>query len=73
MQLIETVSTKKPVKLIGEWVNEEEHPRDSNDGILMMKVRKYKVRMHSNVFINDLYLTIEFLVGILIPREKVCS
>jgi hypothetical protein len=39
MLFIETVSSDKPVKLLAEWINEEEHPRDSNDGLLMMKVR----------------------------------
>ena len=39
MILIETISSEKPVKLLSEWVNEEEYPRDSNDGLLMMKVR----------------------------------
>lgn len=34
----ETISTTKPVKLLGEWFNETEHPRDSNDGLIMMKV-----------------------------------
>ena len=36
--LSETISGDEPVKLIGEWLNDEEHPRDSNDGLLMMKV-----------------------------------
>ncbi len=40
MHLIETVSSDKPVKLLGEWVNQEEHPRDTNDGLFMMKVSK---------------------------------
>lgn len=40
MHLIETVSSDKPVKLLGEWVNQEEHPRDTNDGFFMMKVSK---------------------------------
>ena len=35
----ETVSSEIPVKLFGEWVNDHEHPRDSSDGLLMMKVR----------------------------------
>ena len=34
----ETISNVKPVKLMGEWLNEIEHPRDSNDGLIMMKV-----------------------------------
>lgn len=35
----ETISSARPVKLLGEWFNETEHPRDSNDGLIMMKVR----------------------------------
>lgn len=35
----ETISnTRGPVKMMGEWLNESEHPRDSRDGLLMMKV-----------------------------------
>ena len=27
-----------PIKVIGEWANEYLHPRDTNDGQLMLKV-----------------------------------
>ena len=40
--LAETISGDKPVKILGEWFNEAEHPRDTGDGILMMKM----VSMH---------------------------
>lgn len=36
--LAETISSNRPVKMLGEWFNEEEHPRDSKDGIIMLKV-----------------------------------
>jgi hypothetical protein len=36
----ETISSDRPVKMVGEWFNEDEHPRDSNDGLLMMKVSR---------------------------------
>ena len=36
--IAETISNIKPVKLLGEWFNEIEHPRDSHDGLLMMKM-----------------------------------
>jgi hypothetical protein len=36
--LAETISSDRPVKLAGEWVNEMEHPRDSKDGLLAVKV-----------------------------------
>lgn len=37
--LVETISDVHPKKMLGEWVNEVEHPRDSNDGVIMLKVR----------------------------------
>jgi hypothetical protein len=37
--LAETISSVHPVKMIGEWFNEMEHPRDTNDGLLMLRVR----------------------------------
>jgi hypothetical protein len=40
----ETVSSSKPIKLLGEWFNETEHPRDSNDGLIMMKVSAFGSR-----------------------------
>jgi autophagy-related protein 2 len=36
--IAETISDDKPIKLLGEWLNEIEHPRDSGDGLLMMKM-----------------------------------
>lgn len=39
----ETISSSKPVKLLGEWFNETEHPRDSNDGLIMMKVSAFSL------------------------------
>jgi hypothetical protein len=37
--LAETISRTNPVKMFGEWVNETQHPRDSKQGSLMLKVR----------------------------------
>ncbi len=34
----ETASLSYPVKMLGEWVNESEHPRDTRFGTLMLKV-----------------------------------
>lgn len=39
MFIAETASTSVPVKMLGEWANEKEHPRDTRYGILMLKVR----------------------------------
>lgn len=34
----ETISTNRPIKFAGEWVSDTDHPRDSNDGLIAMKV-----------------------------------
>lgn len=36
--IAETISNKEPVKLLGEWSNESQHPRDDNDGIVTLKM-----------------------------------
>jgi len=38
MFLSETLSSSNPIKMLGEWVNEVEHPRDSSDGLVMFKL-----------------------------------
>jgi hypothetical protein len=37
--LVETISTGRPVRMTGEWLNDKDHPRDSREGLFMMKVR----------------------------------
>ena len=46
----ETVSSGDPVKMMGEWINESEHPRDNNDGIIMLKcyTKHPKLRVSSD-------------------------
>jgi len=34
----ECISNQHPVKMLGEWLNEREHPRDNSDGIIMLKM-----------------------------------
>jgi len=62
--LLETVSDRTPVRLMGEWVNDE-HPRDSNDGLLTMKmVSMYPVDKFSSdgqLMGNESRVTIELL------------
>lgn len=36
--LSESISNDYPAKLLGEWINEKKHPRDADDGMLMMKM-----------------------------------
>jgi len=36
--IAETISNENPKKMMGEWVNDLEHPRDTRDGFLMMKM-----------------------------------
>lgn len=37
--IAETISKDRPTKMVGEWVNDKEHPRNTNDGLAAMKVR----------------------------------
>ncbi|KAL7574972.1 hypothetical protein ACA910_010791 [Epithemia clementina (nom. ined.)] len=36
--LAETLSSNKPIKMVGEWFNDTDHPRDSSDGLFSMKM-----------------------------------
>ena len=36
--MAETISMGDPLKMIGEWINETEHPRDDSDGMIMQKM-----------------------------------
>ena len=49
----ETISNIKPVKLLGEWFNEIEHPRDSHDGLLMMKMVTWRP-VHRITLVNEI-------------------
>lgn len=37
--LAETISSDRPVKMAGEWINDADHPRETSDGLVTMKVR----------------------------------
>jgi hypothetical protein len=37
----ETISSDRPVKMAGEWVNEQDHPRDTRDGLIAIKVSSF--------------------------------
>lgn len=64
LSLIETISCRSPVKLLGEWVHEE-HPRDCNDGLLMMKMVSMlppeQFSSDGQLMGNENRVTIEFL------------
>ena len=36
--LAERLGSQRALKVVGEWVSDKEHPRDSNDGLLMLTV-----------------------------------
>ena len=52
--LAETISNSTPIKMIGEWFNEVEHPRDSKDGLLMFKVRLIRLLFYSYILLHVL-------------------
>lgn len=35
----ETICKDRPTKMVGEWVNDQEHPRNTGDGLVAVKVR----------------------------------
>jgi len=65
MFISETVSSELPVKIIGEWINDHEHPRDSSDGLLMMKMVSVlpdkKVSADGKLMSNEGRVTLELL------------
>lgn len=62
--ILETVSGKAPVKLMGEWVNAE-HPRDRNEGQFMMKMMsmepKERFSLDGQFMGNETRVTLELL------------
>lgn len=36
--IAEAISNDDPIKLMGEWMNELEHPRDDSDGMIMLQI-----------------------------------
>jgi hypothetical protein len=62
--IFENVSGKKPVKLLGEWLNDDQ-PRDSNDGMLMMKMFSVKPNepfsSDGKLIGNEGHVTMEFI------------
>jgi hypothetical protein len=38
MFVAETVSISRPIKMVGEWMNDQEHPRDTRFGTVMLKM-----------------------------------
>eukprot|EP00804_Cyclotella_cryptica_P025493 CCRYP_011996-RA/>CCRYP_011996-RA protein AED:0.00 eAED:0.00 QI:4715/1/1/1/1/1/2/198/503 len=65
--LAETISTcgRDPVKMIGEWVNEVQHPRDDNDGVIMLKMitnhPALRVSADGKLMSNESRATLELL------------
>ena len=46
----ETISDRKPIKMIGEWNNDYEHPRDTRFGTLMLNMATWRP---TNKITND--------------------
>lgn len=54
--LVETIGKRTPVKMIGEWVNDREHPRDTNVGFAMLKMVTWHAACRvtsNNTVVND--------------------
>ena len=48
--LSETVSRGYPKKMLGEWINDYEHPRDNKHGVIMLKVSCFEQPVSRNNF-----------------------
>jgi autophagy-related protein 2 len=61
----ETVSIAKPIKMFGEWINDQDHPRDTRFGTLMFKMATWapesKVTDANQVESDDCEVTIQLL------------
>ena len=63
--MAETISMGDPLKMIGEWINETEHPRDDSDGMIMQKmITKHptlRVSSDGKLMSNESQATLELL------------
>jgi autophagy-related protein 2 len=61
----ETVSLSKPIKMFGEWTNDEEHPRDTRFGNLMLSMATWaplsKVTEDNQLGSNECEVTVQLL------------
>lgn len=64
ISIMENISGRKPVKLLGEWINDDQ-PRDSNDGMVMMKMFSVKsvepFSSDGNLVGNEAHVTMELI------------
>jgi len=63
--IAETASGPSPIKMLGEWVNDNEHPHDTRYGTLMMKMvtwhPKRRVTDENEVASDECEMTIQIL------------
>jgi len=63
--IAETISNGDPSKMMGEWINESEHPRDDSDGIIMLKMTtkhpKLRVSSDGKLMSDESRATLELL------------
>jgi len=65
MFIAETVSGSKPVKMFGEWSNEQEHPRDTRFGTLMLSMTtwapKKKITKENEIESDECDVTMQLM------------
>jgi autophagy-related protein 2 len=61
----ERVSDSKPIKMIGEWSNDYEHPRDSRFGTLMLSMATWaplnKITKDNEIASEECNVTVQFM------------
>lgn len=59
----ETVSISRPVKMVGEWINDQAHPRDTRFGTLMLKMATWapqnKLTVDNELESDDCEVTVQ--------------
>ena len=63
--IAESISNVQPTKMLGEWVNDVEHPRDSKHGLVMMRMvswnPKQKVTAYNKIAPQESEAVLQFL------------
>lgn len=65
MFVAETVSISRPVKMVGEWINDQDHPRDTRFGTVMLKMTstapENKLTIDNKLESEDCEITVQLL------------
>ena len=65
LNIVETISTGDHLRMIGEWINNIDHPRDDSDGMIMLRMitkhPKLRISSDGKVMSDESRATLELL------------